>query len=98
MSRAGRQPGLDKERAGHFVAVVREIRVILVSVIVLLAAGTALAYGPVHVDAGMAALVTSGWAEPASLFLSGTALLGIAGAVRRLPAGDSGRVPAGSNS
>lgn len=70
------------------MAVVREIRVVLVCVLVLLAAATALAYGPMHVDtAGMAAMVSKGWAEPATLFLSGTVLLGIAGAVRRLPAG-----------
>lgn len=72
------------------MALVREIKVVLVCVIVLLAAATAFAYGQVHVDAGVAALVTSGWAEPASLFLSGSALLGIAGAVRRLPLGSNG--------
>ena len=73
------------ERARHFVAVVKEIRVVLVCVIVLLAAATALAYAPVHVDVGMAELAGRAWTEPASMLLSGAALLGLAGAVRRLP-------------
>lgn len=73
------------ERARHFVAVVREIRVVLVCVIVLLAAATALAYAPAHVEVGVGGLVTRVWSEPASMFLSGAALLGLAGAVRRLP-------------
>ena len=73
------------EMPRQFVAVEREMKVVLVFMIILLAAVTALAYG----HAGGAAGITGGalppWTEPAVLLLSGGALLGIAGAVRRLP-------------
>ena len=60
------------------------MKVVLVFVIGLLAAVTALAYGQADRGAGIADVVAL-WTEPAALLLSGGALLGIAGAVRRLP-------------
>jgi len=83
--RAGRLHPLDWETAGHFVALGREMKVVLVFVIVVIAAATAFAYGQAGVGAGVTAVAAQAWAEPAALLLSGSALLGIAGAVRRLP-------------
>jgi hypothetical protein len=59
-----------------------EMKGLLVITLTLLAAATALAYG--HSE--MATLVTeSSWpGEPATLLLSGSALLGVAGALRRI--------------
>ena len=67
------------------MALGREMKVLLVFVIVLIAAATALAYGHVGVTAGVSAVASSASTEPTALLLSGSALLGIAGAVRRLP-------------
>jgi hypothetical protein len=69
------------------------MKVVLVCIIVFIAAATAFAYGQVGVSTSMTAVVTTGvtavvvdpWAEPIALLLSGSALLGIAGAVRRMP-------------
>lgn len=62
-----------------------KMKVVIVLMLVLVAAATVVAYG--HTDAaGMAAAVlhSSQPAEPISLLVSGTALIGLAGAVRRL--------------
>jgi hypothetical protein len=58
-----------------------EMKGLLVITIVLLTAMSVLAYG--HAD--MAGVVADTWrpGEPATLLLSGSALLGIAGALRR---------------
>jgi hypothetical protein len=61
------------------------MKVLLVVVIVLIAAATALAYGLAGVTAGVSAVASHASTEPTALLLSGSALLGIAGAVRRLP-------------
>ena len=61
------------------------MKVVLVFVIVLIAAATAFAYGQAGAGAGVIAVAAQVWAEPAALLLSGSALLAIAGAVRRLP-------------
>jgi hypothetical protein len=61
------------------------MKVVLVCVLVLIAAATALAYGQPGVSAGVTAVVSEAWTEPAALLLSGSALLGIAGAIRRMP-------------
>jgi hypothetical protein len=53
---------------------------------VLLAAATALAYGPASVTASVsaaAAQAAASTSEPAALLLSGSALLGLAGALKR---------------
>ena len=83
--RAGRLHPRGCETAGHFVALGREMKVVLVFIIVLIAAATALAYGQAGVGLGVTTVAAQAWAEPAALLLSGSALLGIAGAVRRLP-------------
>ncbi len=73
-------------RQGYFVVLGREMKVVLVFIIVLLAAVTALAYGQAGGGfTGLTGGVLLPWTEPAALLLSGGALLGIAGAVRRLP-------------
>jgi hypothetical protein len=54
---------------------------LLVITIVLLAAMTVLAYG--HADVASAVADTWWPGEPATLLLSGSALLGVAGALRR---------------
>lgn len=67
------------------MALGREMKVLLVFVIVLIAAATAFAYGHAGVTAGVSAVASHASTEPTALLLSGSALLGIAGAVRRLP-------------
>lgn len=67
------------------MALEREMKVVLVLVIVLIAAATAFAYGPAGVSAGVHAVASQASTEPTALLLSGSALLGLAGAVRRLP-------------
>jgi|SRR5687767_3685903 len=58
-----------------------EMKGLLVITLMILAAATALAYGHGDVSAAMAA---SSWpGEPATLLVSGSALLGAAGALRR---------------
>jgi hypothetical protein len=62
------------------------MKVFIVLVLVLLAAATALAFGtlPGGTDvAAVAVQVADGTSEPAALLLSGSALLGLAGAVKR---------------
>jgi hypothetical protein len=61
------------------------MKVVLVLVLVLIAAATALAYGHSGVSAGVSAVASRTFTEPTMLLLSGGALLGLAGAVRRLP-------------
>ena len=61
------------------------MKVVLVFVIVLIAAATAFAYGQSAAATRVTAVVADTWAEPLALLLSGSALLGIAGAVRRMP-------------
>jgi hypothetical protein len=63
------------------------MKVVLVLVLVMLAAATALAYGNPAVTTSVTAAavqVVEGTSEPAALLLSGSLLLGLAGAVRRL--------------
>ena len=67
------------------MAVGWEMKVILVLVLMLVAAATALAYGHSSVSDGVTAVASHSFTEAAALLLSGGALLGIAGAVRRLP-------------
>jgi hypothetical protein len=61
-----------------------KMKAVIVPMLVLLAAATAVAYG--HTDAAgiAAALQTSQPDEAVSLLLSGSALIGLAGAVRRM--------------
>ena len=83
----GRHHGLrqDWKTAWHFVAIGREMKVILVFLIVLVAAATAFAYAPVGVGAGVSAVASQAFSEPTVMLFSGATLLGIAGAVRRFP-------------
>ena len=62
-----------------------EMKVVLVSVLVLLAAASVVAYGNLAVASGMTAAVHAAGhtSEPAALLLSGSLLLGLAGAVKR---------------
>jgi hypothetical protein len=61
------------------------MKVIIVSVLVLLAAATAVAFGiPGRNEvAAVAVQVADGTSEPAALLLSGSFLLGLAGAVKK---------------
>lgn len=59
------------------------MKVLLVFVLMLLVTATALAFGTAAANAA-AAHVTAGTSEPAVMLLSGSALLGLAGAVKRL--------------
>jgi hypothetical protein len=61
------------------------MKVFLVFLLVLVAAATAFAYGHSGVSAGASAVASQAVTEPTALLLSGSALLGLAGAVRRLP-------------
>jgi hypothetical protein len=61
------------------------MKVVLVFALVLVAAATAFAYGQAGVSAGVSAVASQASTEPTALLLSGSVLLGIAGAVRRLP-------------
>jgi hypothetical protein len=67
------------------MAVGWEMKVILVLGLMLVAAATAFAYGQTSVVEGVNAVTSHSLTEAAALLLSGGALLGIAGAVRRLP-------------
>lgn len=60
------------------------MKVLLVLGLMLLAAATAIAYGPTGVSA-VSAVASHASTEPTAMLLSGSVLLGIAGAVRRLP-------------
>ena len=60
-----------------------EMKVLLVFVLMLLVTATAIAYATAAGNAA-AANVMSATTEPAALLLSGSALLGLAGAVKRL--------------
>jgi methionine-rich copper-binding protein CopC len=62
------------------------MKAMVVLILVLLAAATVVAYGHADMAAGMAAVVahTSQADEPIALLFSGSALIGLAGAVRRL--------------
>lgn len=63
------------------------MKVLLVVVLVLLVTATALAFGPDMVNAGVgaaAAHAADSTGEPAALLISGSALLALAGAVKRL--------------
>jgi hypothetical protein len=63
-----------------------EMKVVLVFVFVALAAATALAYGSGTVTSSVTAMaeqVAGTASEPAALLLSGSVLLGLAGAVKR---------------
>jgi hypothetical protein len=62
------------------------MKVVLVLVLVMLAAASALAYGNLAVTTSVTAAaveVVGSSSEPAVLLLSGSVLLGLAGAVRR---------------
>jgi hypothetical protein len=71
--------------ARQIVAVGREMKVVLICILVLVAAATGLAYGQAGMSAAVMAVVARAWGEPAALLLCGCALLGIAGVVRRMP-------------
>ena len=76
------------ECAGPMLAVggeMKALKILLIPALLLLAAASALAYGHVEVatPAGVAVLQTT--RESAALLLSGSVLLGLAGALRRLP-------------
>ena len=78
-------PGLAKYDPGvQLVATDWKMKAVIVLMLVLLAAATVVAYG--HTDAaGIAAVLqTSQPDEAVSLLLSGSALIGLAGAVRRM--------------
>lgn len=61
------------------------MKAVVVMILVLLAAASAFAYGRIEMAAGVASVVghTSPVDEPIWLLLSGSALIGLAGAVRR---------------
>lgn len=62
------------------------MKVVLVSVLMAFAAATAFAYNTTAVTTSVTAVavqVTGGSSEPAALLLSGSVLLGLAGAVKR---------------
>lgn len=61
------------------------MKAFVVMILVLLAAASAFAYGRIEMTAGVASLVahTSPVDEPTWLLLSGSALIGLAGALRR---------------
>lgn len=61
------------------------MKVFLVLLSVIAAAATAVAFSHADVSAGVSAVATHVSTEPTALLLSGSALLGLAGAVRRLP-------------
>jgi hypothetical protein len=78
-------PGPAKYEPGEqLVATDWKMKAVIVLMLVLLAAATVVAYG--HADAaGLAAVLqTSQPDEAVSLLLSGSALIGLAGAVRRM--------------
>ena len=62
-----------------------KMKALVVLILVILAAASLVAYGRADVAAGMAAVVshTSQADEPVALLLSGSALIGLAGALRR---------------
>jgi hypothetical protein len=62
----------------------RKKTALLVPAIVLPAAATALAYGPGALAGGASSMAPTIWTEPVALMLSGSALLWLAGAVRRV--------------
>jgi hypothetical protein len=61
------------------------MKAMVVLILLLLAAASVVAYGHTEMAAGMAAMVahSSQTDEPMALLLSGTALIGLAGALRR---------------
>jgi hypothetical protein len=63
----------------------KALKILLIPALVLLAAASAMAYGHAEVASpvGVAALQTT--RESAALLLSGSLMLGLAGALRRLP-------------
>jgi hypothetical protein len=61
------------------------MKVFLVLLGVIAAAATAFAFGHADVRASVSAVASHMSTEPTVLLLSGSALLGLAGAVRRLP-------------
>ena len=79
-------PGAAKyEPERQQVATVGTMKALVVLVLVILAAATAVAYARTDIAAGMTAVVfhTSQTDEPIALLLSGSALIGLAGALRR---------------
>jgi phosphate/sulfate permease len=83
-------PGAAKyEPAVWKMATDKEMKVVLVLAIVLLAAATAFAYGRTDVAAGVTGVVAQTThmvvSEPATILISGGLLLVLASAVRRLP-------------
>ena len=83
-------PGAAKyEPAVYKMATDKEMKVVLVLAIVLLAAATAFAYGRPDVAAGVTVAVAQTThvvvSEPATILISGGLLLVLARAVRRLP-------------
>jgi hypothetical protein len=82
--RASIPGGVKYEPGEELVATDWKMKAVIVLMLVLLAAATVVAYG--HTDAaGIAAVLhTTPPDEAVSLLLSGTALIGLAGAVRRM--------------
>jgi hypothetical protein len=72
------------EVARELLAMDGEMKVLLMAALVLLAAATALAYGHVEVATGVSAEGLQSFPESAALLLSGSVLIGVAGAVRRM--------------
>jgi hypothetical protein len=88
--RAGPVGAVKVPAGGYRWATGEQMKVFLVSVLALVSVGTvatALAFGHSTVTAGMAAVASQAAAgttsEPAAMLLSGSALLGLAGAVKR---------------
>lgn len=84
LQRWGRGPPASAmyEPAAPFEGIDREMKGLLVLTLMLMAlAATAFAYGPTEMAAAVSVPDWPG--EPAALLLSGSALLGVAGAVRR---------------
>jgi hypothetical protein len=74
------------ESASPLVALDGEMKALLVlAITMLVAAATVVAYGTGSVAAEVEAIAARGWTEPATLIFSGSVLLGVASAVRRLP-------------
>ena len=89
MTRAGAPEPAKYASGEHRLAAGREMRVLLVLTIMLMAAATAFAYGRAEMAASVSVVVahTPGVAltEPLTMLLSGGLMLVLAGAVRRIP-------------
>ena len=74
------------ESASLLVALDGKMKALVVlAILLLLAAATVVAYAGGSPAAEVGGNATLSWTEPATLFLSGSVLIGVASAVRRLP-------------